>query len=214
MPGASLLPNDADANPAPQPSVSTNDSESTITDQVITRIEPLSLPLAPEENGLPDTPPVRTLFLVSEESGGDTDTEYDSDGNTGPSFEQVEGEPDIETYHEDEVVANAPNTNPVAPEDWRTQVSDTTLHPEDGKLKRRLEAGDHWPLPNVVKDPICQMHFWATQKKYRKQTMYCAKCGVTLCLICYKKFHTISHLVDMKEKIKCDYNSHLEDRTT
>lgn len=96
----------------------------------------------------------------------------------------------------------------------RTQVSDTTLHPEDGKLKRRLEAGDHWPLPNVVKDPICQMHFWATQKKYRKQTMYCAKCGVTLCLICYKKFHTISHLVDMKAEIKCDYNSHLEDRTT
>ena len=42
----------------------------------------------------------------------------------------------------------------------RTQVSDTTLHSEDGKLKRRLEAGDHWPLPNVVKDPIYQMHFW------------------------------------------------------
>ena len=122
MPGASLLPNNADANRAPQTSVSTNESKSTITDQVITRIEPFSSPLAPEENGLPDTPPVRTLFLVSEESGGDSDTEYDSDGNTGPSFEQVEGEPDIETYHEDEVVVNAPETNPEAPEKNATQL--------------------------------------------------------------------------------------------
>ena len=128
----------------------------------------------------------------------------------------MEGEPDIDTYHEDltshgEIETRSRNAALKKPK--RTQVSDTTLHPEDGKLKRRLEAGDHWPLPNVVKDPICQMHFWATQKKYRKQTMYCAKCGVTLCLICYKKFHTISHLVDVKAEIKCDYNSHLEDRT-
>ena len=124
MPGASLLPNDADANPAPRPSVSTNDNESTITDQVITRIEPLSSPVVPEENGLPDTPPVRALFLVSEEYGGDSNIEYDSDGNTGPSFEQVEGEPDIETYHEDEVVTNAPDTNPVAPEENRNPTDD------------------------------------------------------------------------------------------
>ena len=62
MPGSSLLPNDADANPAPQLSVSTNDSKSTITDQVNTRIQPLSSPLAPEENGLPDTLPARVLF--------------------------------------------------------------------------------------------------------------------------------------------------------
>ena len=55
MPGASLLPNNADANRAPQTSVSTNESKSTMTDQVITRIEPFSSPLVPEENGLPDT---------------------------------------------------------------------------------------------------------------------------------------------------------------
>ena len=128
MPGASLLPNNADANRAPQTSVSTNESKRTITDQVITRIELFSSPLAPEENGLPDTPPVRTLFLVSDESGGDSHTEYDSDGNTGPSFEQVEGEPDIETYHEDEVVVNAFDTNP--------EATEKNCNPTDDEIKK------------------------------------------------------------------------------
>ena len=80
----------------------------------------------------------------------------------------------------------------------RTQVSDTILYPEDGKLRRRLEAADHWPLYNVLKDPICQIHFFVNGKKYRKHTIYCGKCGVTLCLLYYKKIHSISYLVDVK----------------
>ena len=36
--------------------------------------------------------------------------EYDSDGNAGPSFEQVEIDPDIR-YHKDEVVAKDPVGN-------------------------------------------------------------------------------------------------------
>ena len=32
--------------------------------------------------------------------------DYVSDGNSGPSFDQVENDPDIEAYHKDKVVAN------------------------------------------------------------------------------------------------------------
>ena len=68
----------------------------------------------------------------------------------------------------------------------RTQVSDTTLYREDGKLRRRLEAEDQRPLSNVVEDPTRQINFGANGKTYHKHTMYCGTCEVTLCLLCYK----------------------------
>ena len=72
-PGTLLLPNDAATNCTPQPFVSTNDTESKKTDQVINSTVPLSLSLAPKDIDLPDTPTVRALFLLSEESNDKSD---------------------------------------------------------------------------------------------------------------------------------------------
>ena len=54
---------------------------------------------------------VCTVFLVSEESCRKSDTQYDSDGNSGPSFEQIEDKPNFEAYHKDKVVARKPVGN-------------------------------------------------------------------------------------------------------
>ena len=78
--------------------------------------------LAHEDVGLPNTPTARTLFLLSEKSNDESDAEYNSDVNAGPSFEQVEGEPSIENYLEDEAVSEEPDTNPISQEENRIQT--------------------------------------------------------------------------------------------
>ena len=53
--------------------------------------------LDPCEMGLTSTPDRRQLVSVDEEA---EDLGYDSDGNLGPFFNQVEGEDDMDTYQE------------------------------------------------------------------------------------------------------------------
>ena len=90
MSGASLLSNDDITNYCQKLSTLANDTSTAITDQVINSTTSFPILLAYGEIGLPNTPPIRTVFLVAEESCSQKDTEYDPTGNFGPSFEQVE----------------------------------------------------------------------------------------------------------------------------
>ena len=48
-----------------------------------------------------------------------------------------------------------------------------------------------------------QIHKWAN-KRTRKQVMLCSDCNVTLCVTCYKPFHTILNLKTIKADLEND----------
>ena len=88
------------------------------------------------------------------------------------------------------------------------KVSVGSLNPEKGALKRRLDDSlDHLPIRCPLKSDnskdICQLHRFAhkltTGKDNlppgsRANVMYCATCGVSLCLPCYYLFHKTADL--------------------
>ena len=85
------------------------------------------------------------------------------------------------------------------------RVNDATLHPINGALKMRLDHTNfHFPLQNKKKYAGCQLHKWACNEitKYKRDLCYCSECKVTLCLECNKDFHSITNIVDKKEKIR------------
>lgn len=85
------------------------------------------------------------------------------------------------------------------------RVTDESLAP-DGALRIRLQRGEHWPVMNEEKkEPRCQLHYWATDLKHRAQLMFCQTCEVTLCLQCFKLFHTVEDLVGQKLQIRQQY---------
>lgn len=74
-----------------------------------------------------------------------------------------------------------------------------------GVLRIRLDSGGHWPISNVHKDPIYEMHYWVINKKYCAKIMLCGKCCITLCVQCFCKFHTVPDLVAIKDTIRAEY---------
>lgn len=115
MLGILALHNNAVTNGTPQPSASTDDTKTTILDQVIHTHMNVSLPLAPEKSICLTIPPIPCLyiFIVSK---GENNAGYNSNSNAGPSFKQVEDEPNIDNYHEDKVVPTVPVKDTVAQE--------------------------------------------------------------------------------------------------
>ena len=81
------------------------------------------------------------------------------------------------------------------------RVTDKSLA-ANGIFRVRLNRGEHWPVQDLMKkEPRCQLHFWATGEKHRAQLMRCNECDVTLCIHCFKLFHTSENLVKHKERI-------------
>ena len=77
---------------------------------------------------------------------------------------------------------------------------------DSGKFGLRLiHTGDctHLPTPVHSKHSECQLHKWAN-KRTRKQVMSCPDCNLTLCVTCYKPFHTIHNLNSIKADIEND----------
>ena len=63
---------------------------------------------------------------------------------------------------------------------------------------------DHLPEENDKEEGSCQIHYWQTKTKYRKQLLKCVTCQVCICIKCYKTFHTRPNLIPIR-RILLDY---------
>lgn len=95
----STLPNKHDQDKAPQPSITIDNESSTITKLSIGNAVTPSLILASDEIGVTNTIPFCTLCVVPYK---EVDTNYDSDDNCDPSYEQVEDGSDVYAQFEEE----------------------------------------------------------------------------------------------------------------
>ena len=48
----------------------------------------------------------------------------------------------------------------------RSQVSDKLLAP-GGSIRKTLTQDEHWPIETTKIEPQFQLHYWATENKYR-----------------------------------------------
>ena len=85
------------------------------------------------------------------------------------------------------------------------RFNDKTLNPMTGSLSDRLNpVYNHLPENNVAeqrnKSLRCQLHRWTDRNiEYKNNVMVCTHCNVSLCLHCYKAFHTIKHVKELKK---------------
>jgi len=90
------------------------------------------------------------------------------------------------------------------------KINDKSLDPKNGDLKIRLDADFHYPVPpGKSKYPPCSLCRWALQdglsRNYRVQgasISTCDKCNVSLCISCFKPFHTITNVDKLRSEIK------------
>lgn len=90
------------------------------------------------------------------------------------------------------------------------RVNDTTLDPVKGDLSFRLDADFHYPVPHPEgKYPPCALCRWALQdddsrdNRVRGASVSCCdKCNVSLCIRCFKPFHTITDVGKLRSEIK------------
>ena len=95
-----------------------------------------------------------------------------------------------------------------SPKPKSPQLSDASLAPT-GKLKCRLNFYDFRHLP-VTKESAgkpfakCSLHRWACGRdgEVRGGISICEDCNVSLCVDCYKVFHTQEDLTSVKEELK------------
>ena len=84
------------------------------------------------------------------------------------------------------------------------RFNEKTLNPVTGSLKIRLDTSySHLPKPNldVIKKSSfrCQLHrFYNRSIEYTDRVMVCETCNVSLCLYCYKGFHTQKRVQDLR----------------
>ena len=81
-----------------------------------------------------------------------------------------------------------------------SEFTEKSLNPYSGSLRCRIDCIlNHLQLQNYKPEGSCQMHWWSKRDKYRKQLLKCRALNVILCLDCYKPFHEVSDLNNMKE---------------
>jgi hypothetical protein len=90
-------------------------------------------------------------------------------------------------------------------------ITDFTLDPVNGSLKRRLNhTVGHWPSKAPRKrdgnKPHCQLHKWACgiHKRKRANTALCEVCNVVLCVDneCFELFHTARDIINDKLRLR------------
>jgi hypothetical protein len=83
-------------------------------------------------------------------------------------------------------------------------VNEAALDPKEGALRGRLCYNYvHFPEPSTAKQPCCLLcHFVAPNKNVRTYTcvFQCDICKVHLCITCFKPFHTISSVKNLKSQ--------------
>jgi hypothetical protein len=75
------------------------------------------------------------------------------------------------------------------------RINDVALDPHNGSLRRCLDDEMHYPVKADAKRPYCSLCRWAERDhdhKMRSNIVSCDKCSVSLCISCFKPFHTIS----------------------
>ena len=86
------------------------------------------------------------------------------------------------------------------------RVNDSTLDPRSGVLRGRLDDDVHYPIPPPdAKRPCCSLCQWVQktrEQKNRSNISYCEKCNVSLCVLCFKPFHTISDVKKLKSQVR------------
>ena len=90
------------------------------------------------------------------------------------------------------------------------KINDKTLDPTSGDLKIRLDADFHYPIPpGKNKYPPCSLCRWALQDGTSRNNRVrgasistCDKCNVSLCLSCFKPFHTITSVDKLRSEVK------------
>jgi hypothetical protein len=89
-------------------------------------------------------------------------------------------------------------------------VNDSSLDPSMGSLRDRLSSEYHYIEPSKSKDPVCSLCRWANTSKGSdrmesrvrgKSIGSCDKCGVNLCLKCFKPFHTIGNVGKLRSEV-------------
>ena len=110
---------------------------------------------------------------------------------------------------------------PVSESARAPKVSKSSLHPETGSLKKRLDPSlEHLPhaVPGKHTNAICQLHRFAARQigrgtnipdGARASVMQCFTCGVNLCLPCFFLFHNYRRLRggDKRRLLKLRANS-------
>ena len=79
-------------------------------------------------------------------------------------------------------------------------VTDASLCPREGTLNCRLNKSiDHIPVEATGR-ARCRLHWWGGIETQAK-ILACPGCGVSLCVKCYRLFHTEADIVGMKDKL-------------
>jgi hypothetical protein len=96
------------------------------------------------------------------------------------------------------------------------QFTDKTLA-VGGILSIRLEStASHFPMPSTKPDAKCQMHRWVDFPNKRSNLLSCEDCHVSICVQCYKRFHTVVDLVvtkaDLFKEFKEDWDKNSRSR--
>ena len=81
-----------------------------------------------------------------------------------------------------------------------TAVNDDSMDPRTGKLRNCLTVGHglHMPEESTI-EAKCGLHFWATRERKRGgKILHCSTCKVSLCINCFKLFHTVQEVDNLK----------------
>jgi len=95
---------------------------------------------------------------------------------------------------------------------WR--IEDKALDAVKGSLKCRLDTDFHFPVPQATKNAPCGLCCWALKDEISRDkcrvrgahVANCDKCNVSLCLSCFKPFHTISDITKLRSDVKKNFN--------
>ena len=84
------------------------------------------------------------------------------------------------------------------------KVSDASLDPNNGSHCIRLDDDQHFPVIPTSKRPCCSLCRWVEQEKdikNRSGIVVCDKCQVSLCIDCFKPFHTVSSVSKLRSEV-------------
>ena len=85
-----------------------------------------------------------------------------------------------------------------------SRINDSEMEPEYGRLSFSLGMINysHLPSPGEYNNPgsACQLHIWANRNttNNKSQLMYCHDLNIILFYDCYKQFHIICDVVELK----------------
>ena len=90
-----------------------------------------------------------------------------------------------------------------------TRFTDSTLNPSTGLLKMRLDSNVHYIIPSKSTNACCGLCRWAFSKGQSNRNKRvrgnfvgeCDVCHVSLCMSCYKAFHTVGPLDKLRSEV-------------